>query len=111
MVSVLSETKKTSRRRFQLTKHQNRLKRYRLQQKTLIQSTHYTYPDENESKNNSSYEVFYSIYRGWNNNYTACFLHPIYAIIWMRWMLWKDQILHLWKGEIEFPEWHSLRFV
>ena len=104
MVSVLSENKRKTRRRYQQTKRQQRRQRYSTGQRKIIQPSKYCYPDECEYKKLSSFEIFYSIYRGWYVDYTACFLHPIYAIVWMRWMMWKDHILHLWKGELKFPK-------
>ena len=35
------------------------------------------------------------------------FLHPFYALCWMRWMAWKDLLLHLWVGSELNPLWHS----
>ena len=51
--------------------------------------------------------IYYSIYRGWSVNFTACFYHPVYALIWCRWMLWKDMVLHYWRSKNVNPKWHS----
>ena len=51
--------------------------------------------------------VYYSIYRGWSIDYTACFHNPVFALIWCRWMLWKDLVLHVWYGKEKCPKWHS----
>ena len=55
----------------------------------------------------NSIRVYYSIYRGWSVDFTACFLHPIAALVWCRWMLWKDMVLHFWNGKANPPKWHS----
>ena len=104
MVSVITKNKKKKRRRCQQLKIQTRNHRYIKEQKKLITSNEYNYLDNRVTTNH--YEVFYSIYRGWSVNYSACFLHPVYAVVWMRWMMMKDHILHLWKGENITPEWH-----
>ena len=50
--------------------------------------------------------MYYSLYRGWSVDFTALFIHPAFALCWMRWMSWKDMVLHLWTGETYFPTWH-----
>ena len=52
-------------------------------------------------------KIYYSIYRGWSVDFTACFNHPVFAFIWCRWMLWKDLILHYWHGQENIPTWHN----
>ena len=74
-------------------------------QKLSYQSTSNKTSSITESTN-SIKQIYYSIYRGYSVNYTACFFHPIYALVWMRWMLWKDMILHLWTGDVKYPLWH-----
>ena len=51
--------------------------------------------------------IYYPIYRGWSVDFTACFYRPEFALIWCRWMLWKDMILHYWYGKDTFSIWHS----
>ena len=55
--------------------------------------------------NKPVFNCHYIIYRGWSFEYTG-FLHPFNALCWMRWMAWKDLLMHLWVGSYLNPLQH-----
>jgi len=51
--------------------------------------------------------LFYSMFQGWSFNFTAFFVHPVYALCFTRWLTWKDMLAHLWFDTDDSPLWHS----
>lgn len=107
-ISTKAGRKKSVYRKSAYRKKNRYLERNRKRDANLKQFSSMTkHPGLDKLLDTSKLTCYYSIYRGWSVNYSACFLNPVYALIWMRWMFWKDMVLHFWHGENSTPRWHT----